>query len=98
MALVQTYVDHLPDYLLSWKLYGMVAVCLGLEAVFYVRFRPLLSVALAQDFVFSVFKRWLFVPLMLANAAFYKAVYDRVLPPGDWQIARDWPFWAQFVV
>lgn len=98
MRLLQTYVDHLHDFVLSPKLYGMLAICLGLEAVFFVRFRPLLSVELAQDFVFSVCKRWLFLPLMFANAALYMALYERVLPPGDWQLAREWPFWAQFVV
>src|SRR6185503_746721 len=98
MDLVQTYIDHLPHHVLSWKLYGVLALCLGLEAVFFVRVRPLLSVGLAQDFVFSVFKRWVFLPLMFANTALYMVLYERVLPAGEWHIAREWPFWAQFVV
>lgn len=98
MELIQTYIDQLPFHVLSWKLYGALAICLALEAAFFVSARPLLSVELAQDFVFSVCKRWLFLPIMFANAAVYMAAYAWVLPPGEWQIARAWPFWAQFVV
>jgi sterol desaturase/sphingolipid hydroxylase (fatty acid hydroxylase superfamily) len=96
--LLRTYVEQLPYHVLSWKLYAALAVCLGLEAAFFVRWRPLLSVGLAQDFVFSVCKRWLFLPMMFANAALYKAFYECVLPAGEWQIARAWPTWAQFTV
>ena len=98
MHLLQTYIDHLPEYVLSLKLYGVLAVCLTLEAVYFVHARPLLSVGLAQDFVFSICKRWLFLPVMLANAAIYRAAYEYLLPPGEWQIARTWPGWQQFVV
>src|SRR5262249_27316543 len=86
------------EYLLSWKLYGVLAVCLTLEAVYFVQARPLLSVGLAQDFVFSVCKRWLLLPMMLANAAIYPAAYEHLLPPGDGQLARAGPGWQQFPV
>jgi sterol desaturase/sphingolipid hydroxylase (fatty acid hydroxylase superfamily) len=98
MDLLQTYIDHIPEYWLSWKLFAALAICLALEAVYFVHARPLLSVGLAQDFVFSICKRWLFLPLMLANAAIFQAAYEYVLPSGDWQIARTWPVWQQFVV
>jgi sterol desaturase/sphingolipid hydroxylase (fatty acid hydroxylase superfamily) len=35
---------------------------------------------------------------MVANAALYMTLYEQVFPPGEWQIARAWPLWAQFVV
>lgn len=41
MDLLQTYVDQLPHHVLSWKLYGAVAICLALEGVFFVHVRPL---------------------------------------------------------
>jgi hypothetical protein len=88
MHLLQTYIDHFPEYVLGWKLYGALALCLTLEAVYFVHARPLLSVGLAQDFVFSICKRWLFLPVMLANAAIFRAAYGHLSPPGEWQIAR----------
>ncbi len=98
MELLQTYLDHLPHYLLSWKLYGVALLCLGLEVLFFVRSRPLFSVELAQDFVFGALNRWLFLPLLFVSAAVYEGLYALVLPPGDWQIARDWPLPAQLLV
>lgn len=92
------HVDHVQGYLFNWKVYGAAAICLALEGLFFVRFRPLLSVQLAQDFVFGVLKHGLFVPLSFANAALYMAAYELLLPSGQWQIARDWPLWAQLVV
>lgn len=96
--LEQLNLHHLPNYLLSWKVYGAAAICLVLEAVFFVRLRPLFSVELAQDFVFGFVRRALLVPLWFATAAVYMAAYELVLPAGEWQIARAWPVWAQFVV
>lgn len=98
MELLHTYLDHLPHYLLSWKLYGVALICLALELLFFVRARPLFSVELAQDFVFGALNRWLFLPFVLVSAAVYQELYALILPPGDWQIARDWPLAAQLVV
>jgi hypothetical protein len=56
----------LPDYLLSWRLYSVLVLCLPLETVFVVRKRAILSVGLLQDFVVRAAKRWFFIPVAAA--------------------------------
>ena len=98
LHLLQTYVDLLPAYVLNWKLYGAVAICLALEASFFVRPRALMSVELLQDFVFGAAKLWLSVPLLLAWATLYESVLTNALPFARWRIAAEWPPAVQLVV
>lgn len=98
MEFIQMYIDLLPTYLLSWKAYAVLGICLVLEYAFYVYKRPLLTRELAEDFVFAVFKRWVFLPAFLVYAALYKDFYEILFPPETWNLAQEWPLGVQLVV
>lgn len=98
MEIIQSYLELLPYYVFSWKAYAVLLICLLLETAFFAYKRPLFTTELAQDFVYALFKRWLLLPAFLVYTALYKEFYELLFPPGDWQIATDWPLLAQIVV
>jgi sterol desaturase/sphingolipid hydroxylase (fatty acid hydroxylase superfamily) len=97
-GLLAVYASAVPDYLLSWKLYATLLICLLLEAIFVVRKRAIFSVGLMQDFIFGATKRWFFVPWLLFYTAIYKSFYETAFPFLRWGIAESWHPALQFVV